>query len=146
MSKRYCTESFAPLLAALIAIAPAVSAAQLPVTDPTFACLTPDKGVNEAGYVEVGGIRQWITIEGQDCANPVVLIIRGGHGNPNTPFANNVSGNWAKEFAVVQRDQRCSGKIYPEGKPREGEVLTIEHLVEGLERDRRQLSVSSSSS
>jgi len=124
----------APLVAALIAIAPAVSAAQAHVTDLNSACLTTGKSVNETGYVTIGGIRQWVTIEGQDCANPVVLIVHGGPGNPNTPFAHNLFGRWAKEFTVVQWDQRGSGKTYAESKPGDGEVLTMERLVtDGIE-------------
>jgi len=84
--------------------------------------------VDEAGYVTIGGIRQWVTIEGQDSANPVVLIVHGGPGNPNTPFAHNLFGNWSKDFTVVQWDQRGSGKTYAASKPAEGEVLTMERL------------------
>ncbi|MDY0747186.1 alpha/beta hydrolase [Paucibacter sp. R3-3] len=84
--------------------------------------------VDEAGYVTIGGIRQWVTIEGQDSANPVVLIVHGGPGNPNTPFAHKLFGNWSKDFTVVQWDQRGSGKTYAASKPAEGEVLTMERL------------------
>lgn len=134
MLKRSCTEHIAPLVAALIAIAPAVGATQPPVTDFNSACLLTGQSVNETGYVTVGDIRQWVTIEGQDCANPVVLIVHGGPGNPNTPFAHNLFGNWAKEFTVVQWDQRGSGKTYAESKPGEGEVLTMERMVkDGVE-------------
>ncbi len=134
MLKRSCTEYIAVLVAALIAVAPAVSAAQPHVTDLNSACLAPGKSVNETGYVTVGGIRQWVTIEGQDCANPVVLIVHGGPGNPHTPFAHNLFGNWAKEFTMVQWDQRGSGKTYAESKSGEGEVLTMERLVkDGVE-------------
>lgn len=122
------------MVACLIAITPALSAAQTPVADLHAACQAPGQPVNKAGYVTVGGIRQWVTIEGQDCANPAVLIVHGGPGNPNTPFAHNLFGSWAKEFTIVQWDQRGSGKTYAESKPAEGEWLTMERLVnDGLE-------------
>ena len=134
MLKLSCTEYVPPLVAAVMVTAPAVGAAQPHVTDINSACLAPGQSVDETGYVTVGGIRQWVTIEGQDCANPVVLIVHGGPGNPNTPFAHNLFANWAKEFTVVQWDQRGSGKTYAESKPGEGEVLTIERLVkDGVE-------------
>ena len=134
MRKISCAECIAPLAAAFIAIAPAMSASQPHGRELNPACLTPGKPVNETGYITVGGIRQWVTVEGQDCANPVVLIVHGGPGNPNTPFAHNLFGSWTKEFTIVQWDQRGSGKTYAESKPREGEVLTMERLVkDGVE-------------
>ena len=134
MLNRSCTELIPPLMAALIAIAPAVSAAQPHVEHLNSACLAPGKSVNETGYVTIGGIRQWLTIAGQDCANPVVLMVHGGPGNPNTPSAHKLFGNWTKEFTIVQWDQRGSGKTYAESKPSEGEVLTMERLVkDGVE-------------
>jgi len=34
--------------------------------------------IHEAAFVRIGGIDQWITIRGDDRANPVLLIIHGG--------------------------------------------------------------------
>jgi pimeloyl-ACP methyl ester carboxylesterase len=135
MLKRSRTPFFAPLVAALIVNAPAGSAAQQARgIELNAACLVRGTSVDETGYVTVGGIRQWVTIEGQDCANPVVLIVHGGPGNPNTPFAHRLFGDWAKEFTVIQWDQRGSGMTYAESTPREGEVLTMERLVkDGVE-------------
>ena len=36
------------------------------------------KGIDEAGFVKIGGIEQWMTIRGQDRENPVVLLLHGG--------------------------------------------------------------------
>ena len=126
-----------PLAAAFVAIAPAMSATPSRVTELNPACQTAGKPVDETGYVSVGGIRQWVSIDGKDCANPVVLIVHGGPGNPNTPFAQNLLGNWTKEFTLVQWDQRGAGKTYAESKPAEGEVLTMERLAQdGVEMAR----------
>ena len=84
----------------------------------------------EAGLVEIGGIRQWVTISGEDCANPAVLIVHGGPGNPNTPFAENVFSGWIKDFTLVQWDQRGSGRTFEASPPAEGEHLSIERLAE----------------
>jgi pimeloyl-ACP methyl ester carboxylesterase len=130
MLKHSCTKFIPVSVAALIAIAPAASADPPHVKDLNASCLVMGRSVNETGYVTIGGIRQWVTIEGQNCANPVVLMVHGGPGNPNTPFAHNLFGNWAKQFTIVQWDQRGSGKTYAESKPREGEVLTMARLIE----------------
>jgi len=93
--------------------------------------------VDESGFVTIGGIRQWVTVEGRDCANPVVLIVHGGPGNPNTPFAHTLFGGWAKDFTVVQWDQRGSGKTYGANRPGEDEPLTLDQLkADGVEMAR----------
>ncbi|MFO1253204.1 MAG: alpha/beta hydrolase [Inhella sp.] len=125
MLKRLCIQ---PWLAALIAIAPAVAAAQPAGSELHPACRAPGQPVHEKGFVAVGGIRQWVTIEGQDCANPVVLMVHGGPGNPNTPFAAALFGSWTKAFTLVQWDQRGAGMTYAENKPSEDEALTLVHL------------------
>ena len=120
--------------ALLLLFAPGLSAAQPKRTTLNDACRAPGKTVDEAGLVSIGGIQQWVVIEGQDCANPVVLIVHGGPGNPNTPFAHNLFGEWARNFTVVQWDQRGAGKTYAASKPAEGEVLTMERLTQdGIE-------------
>ncbi len=106
-------------------------------TELSPACKTPAQPVDEQGYVEIGGIKQWVAVEGKDCANPVVLIVHGGPGNPNTPFAHTLFGDWAKAFTVVQWDQRGSGKTYQANKPAEGEALTMPRLAaDGVEMAR----------
>ena len=121
------------IAAAVLAFAPSLVAAQAPASlNP--ACRTPGQPVDEAGYVRIGGIQQWVVVEGQNCDSPVVLIVHGGPGNPNTPFAHNLFGDWAKGFTVVHWDQRGAGKTYQANPPAEGEPLTIERLTaDGVE-------------
>jgi pimeloyl-ACP methyl ester carboxylesterase len=125
-------------IGALLSLPPVMAAAQPAPKPPTVelnaACRAPGQGVDEAGLVRIGGIQQWVTIEGQDCANPVVLIVHGGPGNPNTPFARTLFGPWTKDFTVVQWDQRGAGKTYGANPPAEGQTLTIEQLAgDGVE-------------
>lgn len=117
-------------LALLLAVAlpPAMASAQ------PAACTTPNQPIAEAGFVQIGGIRQWVIADGHDCANPIVLIVHGGPGNPNTPFAHNLYGAWAKDFTVVHWDQRGAGKTYATNPPAEDEPLTLERLTQdGIE-------------
>lgn len=93
-------------------------------------CRVPGAPVHEAGLVQIGGIQQWVTVEGADCRNPVVLIVHGGPGNPNTPFAQHLFGSWTRDFTIVQWDQRGSGKTYAANKPAEGEALTMQRLTQ----------------
>jgi pimeloyl-ACP methyl ester carboxylesterase len=105
-----------------------------PVVERSAACSKPGRAVDEAGLVPIGGIRQWVVIEGQDCANPVVLIVHGGPGNPNTPFSHTLFGPWTRDFTVVQWDQRGAGKTYAADPPAEDEPLSMEQLAsDGIE-------------
>ena len=85
--------------------------------------------VSEQRFVEAGGIKQWMTIEGGNCANPVVLYVHGGPGNPLSPYGDAMFAAWRKHYTVVLWDQRGSGMTYGANPaPGEDERLTIERL------------------
>jgi hypothetical protein len=50
-----------------------------------YAITTPN-GIDEATYVEIGGIEQWITIRGEDRKNPVLFFLHGGPGDATNPW------------------------------------------------------------
>lgn len=68
-------------------------------------------GIDEAMFIRVGGIDQWITVRGQDRRNPVILLLHGGPGL-STSMLNEWFVPWEKHFTVVQWDQRGSGKTF----------------------------------
>ena len=51
----------------------------------TYAITTPN-GIDEATYVEIDGIEQWITIRGEDRNNPLLLFLHGGPGDATNPW------------------------------------------------------------
>ncbi|GLQ98196.1 proline iminopeptidase [Dyella mobilis] len=73
----------------------------------------------------IDGIEQWVTIHGANCANPVVLMVHGGPGNPSTPFAEKLYGPWEKDFTLVQWDQRGSGKTFAQNPDTANSSLTM---------------------
>ena len=75
----------------------------------TYAITTPN-GIDEATYVEIGGIEQWITIRGEDRHNPALLFLHGGPGDATNPWGYAAFRSWLKYFRVVQWDQRGSRK------------------------------------
>jgi pimeloyl-ACP methyl ester carboxylesterase len=85
----------------------------------------PGTKVSEEGFVPINGIEQWVTLHGTDCANPIVLIVHGGPGNPSTPFAENLYGAWENDFTLVQWDQRGSGKTFAQNPVTANGPLTI---------------------
>ena len=64
--------------------------------------------VDEAGWITLGGIEQWITISGADRSNPLLLHVHGGPGIAFSAFAAEFA-RYEAEFTVVQWDQRGAG-------------------------------------
>jgi pimeloyl-ACP methyl ester carboxylesterase len=77
----------------------------------TYAITAP-QGIDEATYVKIGGIEQWITIRGEDRANPVLLFLHGGPGDATNPWGYAAFRSWLKYFTVVQWDQRGAGRTF----------------------------------
>ena len=70
---------------------------------------TPDGGINETMYIGVNGQEQWISIYGEDRNNPVLLNVHGGPGNSASYIDWVAFRKLAKDFTVVNWDQRNSG-------------------------------------
>lgn len=115
--------SLRTLFASLLLLLPsAYGAAQ------NTACTSPAQKVHEEGYVQIGGIQQWVTIKGGSCANPVILFLHGGPGNPLSPYASAAYGAWEKDYTLVQWDQRGAGMTYGKSTPAEDATLTLEQM------------------
>lgn len=71
-----------------------------------------DGAIDEAEFIEIGGIDQWVTIRGEDRANPVILFLHGGPGSSLSPFAENLFADWEQHFTLVQWDQPGAGKTF----------------------------------
>jgi pimeloyl-ACP methyl ester carboxylesterase len=93
---------------------------------------TPN-GIDEAMFVAVGGINQWITIRGQNRDNPVVLFLHGGPGTPTNlldfPFAK----AWTPTFTLVQWDQRGAGKTFGSGGTAASDMTIDRMAQDGIE-------------
>jgi pimeloyl-ACP methyl ester carboxylesterase len=74
-------------------------------------------GIDEAKAVEIGGIKQWITVRGRDRRNPILLVIHGGPAAPELPNRYLFEAPWTDYFTVVEWDQRGSGKTYALNDP-----------------------------
>jgi pimeloyl-ACP methyl ester carboxylesterase len=67
--------------------------------------------VDETGFKKIGGIDQWIAIQGQDTRNPVILYLHGGPGEAQSPFLKEFLP-WQRDFTVANWDQRGAGKTF----------------------------------
>jgi pimeloyl-ACP methyl ester carboxylesterase len=106
------------------------TAPSAPGSPPVVGCKTITQKIDEEHFIPIGGIEQWVTIKGDSCANPVILFIHGGPGDPLSPYADSVYGAWAKDFTLVQWDQRGSGMTFGRNPPAPGSTLTIDRMTE----------------
>jgi pimeloyl-ACP methyl ester carboxylesterase len=95
---------------------------------PNTVCTAAGKPIDEKGWVRIGGIEQWLRIKGSSCANPIVVIVHGGPGNPTTPWADNVYKAWEQDFTIVQWDQRGAGMTFARNPMKDEEPLVVEQL------------------
>ena len=106
--QRLCGRLAATVLLLLAMTGPATAQESTGLTG----CLPDGTVAEQDAFVAIGGIEQWVTVRGTDCANPVVLFIHGGPGNPMSPFADAIYGDWEDEFTLVQWDQRGAGRTW----------------------------------
>ncbi len=98
-----------------------------------YAITTPN-GIDDARYVEIGGIEHWVTIRGEDRRNPVLLFLHGGPGDATNPWGYAGFRSWLKAFTVVQWDQRGAGRTLGRNGPSSASALTIARMTQdGLE-------------
>ena len=84
-------------------------------------------GVQESYETRIGGIDQWITVRGQDRANPIILFVHGGPASPLTPTLWQFQRPLEEYFTMVTYDQRGAGKTFVSNAP--GPVADTIHIA-----------------
>lgn len=93
--------------------------------------IVAEHGIEDSTLVEIGGIKQAISIRGRDTRNPILLIVHGGPGSPEMPHAFTFQSPWEDYFTVVEWDQRGTGKTYAANDPTAmNGTLTIARMVQ----------------
>lgn len=92
--------------------------------------------IDEAKYIPINGIEQWVTIKGNR-TKPVVLFIHGGPGSVMSPYCENMYGDWMQEYVLVNWDQRGAGRTFGRNAPNEVDEnywienkLTLDQIVD----------------
>jgi pimeloyl-ACP methyl ester carboxylesterase len=92
----------------------------------------PD-GIQETYKTPIGGVEQWISIRGQDRANPAVVFVHGGPATPTIPSLWQFQRPLEDYFTMVNYDQRGAGKTYRENhSDAVGETIRIQTYVDDL--------------
>ncbi|MGD7062917.1 alpha/beta fold hydrolase [Bacillus altitudinis] len=71
-----------------------------------------DNSISTLEKVKINGTNHEIMIRGSNQNNPVVIVVHGGPGSPETPYAAKYQNLLESNFTVVNYDQRASGKSY----------------------------------
>lgn len=91
------------------------------------------KGIDESGYVKIGGIDQWVQIRGQDRDNPVLLVLHGGPG-ATLRHVTKLFIPWETDFTVVQWDQRGAGRTLTSTGASIAETMSVDRMTkDGIE-------------
>ena len=67
--------------------------------------------IEEASFVKIGGIEQWVTIRGDDDRKPVLLLLHGGPGDVQSRFISTYAP-YERDFVLVQWDERGAGRTF----------------------------------
>jgi pimeloyl-ACP methyl ester carboxylesterase len=92
--------------------------------------ITAPRGIDEARFVPIGGIDQYITIRGENRDNPVILFLHGGPGDATNPWGYLAFRSWLKHFTVVQWDQRGAGRTLGKSGPDVARTITVERMTQ----------------
>ena len=73
-------------------------------------------GARESLYIEINGIKQYISIFAKDPDAPIILNLHGGPANPDSFLMYELAEQLANDFTLVCWDQRGCGRTYYENK------------------------------
>jgi pimeloyl-ACP methyl ester carboxylesterase len=90
--------------------------------------LNGPNSVQDARFIRIGGLDQWVSIRGEDRANPVLMIVHGGPGGSMLPNQH-LLRRWEKTFTVVQWDQPGAGKTFSRARAAGTGTLTIDRIA-----------------
>ena len=66
--------------------------------------------IDREEVIQIGGIKQYITLKGRDRSKPLFLFLHGGPGGSVISYAQNFTRKLQEHFVVVQWDQRETGE------------------------------------
>jgi len=86
-----------------------------------------DVSIDSLETITLGGVKQWILLQGNDVSNPVLLVLHGGPGYVMMPLLHLKNRELEDRFIVVNWDQRGAGKSYSSRIAEES--MTLEQFV-----------------
>ena len=87
--------------------------------------------IAEASYLRIGGIEQWVMLRGENVTNPVLVLVHGGPGFPETNLLRYFNSSLEKTFTLVYWEQRGAGKSFTSDLP--DSEMSIDRFVRDLD-------------
>lgn len=75
-------------------------------------CVHSANGIEEEGYIDLCGQKQYCLIRGENVNNPVIIWIHGGPASPDTMETYAFSNYLKDDYTVVAWNQRGCGRTY----------------------------------
>lgn len=75
-------------------------------------CVHSANGIEEEGYIDLCGQKQYYLIRGENVNNPVIIWIHGGPASPDTMETYAFSNYLKDDYTVVAWNQRGCGRTY----------------------------------
>jgi proline iminopeptidase len=94
----------------------------------------PPGGIDDHEAVEIGGIKQWISVRGTNPDNPILLFLHGGPGSPMMAESWTFQRPWEDFFTVVQWDQRGAGQTFSQAGRKPDPKLSIDQMQQDAEQ------------
>jgi pimeloyl-ACP methyl ester carboxylesterase len=93
--------------------------------------------VAESGFFRIGGLDQFVLIRGRSSDNPLLIVLHGGPGSPETALFRATNSDLENSYTVVYWDQRGAGRSYrssidPATMTTERFVADLDELVDAL--------------
>jgi len=90
--------------AAATVTVPAMPAGATPIDETISAA-----SIDSLEEITLGGVEQWILLQGSDITNPILLVLHGGPGYAIMPLFHECTPGLEDHFTVVNWDQRGAG-------------------------------------
>src|SRR5690349_20261568 len=88
--------------------------------------------IEEAAFIKLGGIEQWVTIRGDNRDAPVLLLLHGGPGDVQSPLID-IYADYEHNFILVQWDQRGAGMTFGKYKEQTPDLTLNQLISDGIE-------------
>ncbi len=92
-----------------------------------------EHGIQKEYYADIGGIKQYIQIRGQNVANPIILVLHDGPGLPMSYYSYYWQTYLEEDYTIVHWDQRGCGRTYYANKNKDNSDISVELLVSDLD-------------
>jgi pimeloyl-ACP methyl ester carboxylesterase len=94
-------------------------------------CRLPNpEAIDRTEFVELGGVKQFVSIRGRSTTNPILIVCHGGPALPSLPSSWIWQRGVEDYFTVVNYDQRASGRSA--GSVNDAMDLSVDRYVADL--------------